>query len=120
MRKLPTAGLFLAVSATIAVGFFVSFATPRVEARPQYKVAFSKKYGDTIKKVDCKICHPKESKKVRNDYGDALGKALGKPNTKDADKIDKALDTVAKKDSKVEGKTYGDLIADGKNPGSDE
>ena len=60
------------------------------EARPAYNKAYIAKHGKNEKK--CGVCHPEKSKKVRNDYGKAMGKALGGKNIKDADAIKKALD----------------------------
>ena len=118
MRKVPAMGLMAAAVFGLAVVVMSSATLQTVEARPQYCKQFKEKYGDKIEKVDCKICHPKESKKVRNDYGKAFGKALGKPNTKDAEKINEAYDAVAKEKSS-DGKTYGELIESGKRPSGD-
>lgn len=69
---------------------------------------------DTAK---CNVCHAGKSKKERNAYGEALAERLDKEtDKKDVEKIRKALDEVAKLPSKVAGKTFGDLIADGKLP----
>lgn len=120
MRKVSRLGLVSAMFAALLVGFgFVTATQDVAEARPQYKKAFAEVYGEKIEKVDCKICHPKESKKIRNAYGTAFKKALDKPNEKDAGKIKDALEKVEKEKSKVDGKTFGDLIEEGKSPGTE-
>ena len=89
-----------------------------VEARPQYLGAFTKNYTDLAaeaNKAKCAICHGKD-KKERNNYGAALGKAIGKKNEKDADALKAALKKAEAGKSDVEGKTFGDLIKDGKLP----
>lgn len=90
------------------------------DARPQYKTAFEKKYPKVkaANKITCDVCHVKgeKDKKKRNDYGTALAKAVGK-NEKDKDKIDDALGKTEKEKSGTEGKTFGDLLDDGKLPG---
>jgi hypothetical protein len=86
-----------------------------VEARPQYKKVFEKKY-DKVKPVNCKICHPSDDdKKERNEYGQAVAKALGAKKVTDTKKIEKALDTVAKEKDK-DGKPYGDKLKKGERP----
>ena len=56
-------------------------------ARPGYlksfKAEYGKKYEGTSVKMSCALCHPTKSKKERNNYGAAMGKALGKKNEKD-------------------------------------
>ena len=70
-----------------------------------------------VETAKCNVCHAGKSKKERNAYGEALGKLLDKKADKDdKEKILKALDEVAKMPSMVAGKTFGDLIADGKLP----
>ncbi len=108
---------------------FVASST-QVEARPNYNTAFKAKYKESknykelekqLKKVKCNLCHygsGKDSKKNRNDYGTALGKALGKEKVKDKDVIKKALEKIEKEKSKTEGKTFVDLINEGKLPGT--
>ena len=69
-------------------------------ARPQYKKAYEAHLG---KKTSCTACHPdKKSKKIRNEYADAMAKALGAKNVKDMDAIIKALDA-AEAASKKDG-----------------
>lgn len=103
--------------------FVVSIFQSGADGRPQYRAEFEGKYkGDLgTTKVTCGACHPDEGKdkKKRNNYGAAFEKIVAK-NEKDKDAINKALDEVAKKDSHVKGKTFGDLIKEGKLPAEPE
>lgn len=104
----------------VAGALFLSPSTS--EARPQYLKAFKTEYENVAKenKVNCFVCHEKTDgkldKKNWNAYGKALGKNLTKKNEKDADALKEALGKAAKMDSEVEGKTFGDLLKDGKLP----
>ena len=70
-----------------------------------------------VETAKCNVCHVGKSKKDRNAYGEALAERLDKEtDKKDVEKIRKALEEVAGLPSKVEGKTFGDLIKDGKLP----
>jgi hypothetical protein len=70
-----------------------------------------------VETAKCNVCHAGKSKKERNAYGEALAERLDKEtDKKDVEKIRKVLDEVAKLPSKVSGKTFGELIADGKLP----
>ncbi len=83
MRKL------FAIALLVGSGVAISSSA---QARPAYKKAYDAHYG---KKSTCAICHPdKKSKKIRNEYADALGKALGAKNVKDMDAIVEALKKV--------------------------
>lgn len=85
-----------------------------VEARPNYKKAFEKKYPK-VKKVDCNVCHAGEDKKERNDYGKAVAEALGDKKVQDTKKIEKALGAAEKaKDS--DDKPFGDKLKKGEKP----
>ena len=109
---------------------FVFIGSKPVFARAQYKAAFEKAYPDLKKKlgkkISCAVCHPTKSKKERNDYGTAFGKTLmgkdvgGKKNDKDKDKLKKTIEALAKEKSSTKGKTFADLIKDGKLPGTDK
>jgi hypothetical protein len=105
-------------AAIVAVMFTAN--ADQAEARPPYLKAFVTAYPnlkDAAKAAKCGVCHPVKDKKKRNDYGMALGKAIGKKNEKDAAKLAEALKKTEKEKSGTEGKTYGDLIKDGKLPG---
>ena len=118
--------LSAAACAALAAGLLLAPAPNRgdeAQARPQHLKFFGLKYEadlgkDAIKKSKCDICHEKtqpKDKKIRNPYGAELAK-LVKENERDQDVFTKALDKVAEMQSCVEGKTYGDLIKDGKLP----
>ena len=89
----------------------------QAQARPQYSKAFATLYAANTAAVEakCKVCHG-DDKKVRNDYGMAVGKQLGEPKVMDVDKINAALKKTEEQKSSVEGKTYGDLLKAGMLP----
>ena len=110
MRKIWT---WVAVVAALAI-------TADAQARPDY---LSKGFTPTypalkaeIETAKCGVCHGSD-KKVRNDYGKAVGAALGEPKVTDVEKIKAALKKAEGEKSSTEGKTFGDLIKDGKLPG---
>lgn len=89
------------------------------QARPQYGKAFPTEYpklAEQAKEAKCGLCHPGKSKKMRNSYGMAVGAGLGMKNQKNAKMISAALKGAESKKSDVEGKTFGDLIKEGKLP----
>ena len=118
------AGVMMFAGVAVAVSC-LQLGSGRVEARPQYSAAFAEKYPnvDTSKDGKCAVCHGKgpdgkEDKKLRNDYGKAYGGAVGMKNAKKGDPaIAAAFDKIAGEKSSVEGKTFGDLLKDGKYPG---
>ncbi|MFO0948695.1 MAG: hypothetical protein U1D30_22680 [Planctomycetota bacterium] len=115
MRNLPKAGIFFLALGVFAVGAMFFLNTPTVEARPQYLKEFKDKYGDAFKKANCAVCHPSKDKKERNDYGKAVGTALGSKNAKDSKKIGEALDKAAE-EKNADGVKFGDLLKEGKSP----
>jgi len=94
------------------------FFAPTADARPNYNKIFWDTYPalKAHAETKCDACHGKE-KKVRNDYGKAFGEALGGAKVMEEDKIKAALKTAEDKKSSTEGKTFGELIKDGKLPG---
>lgn len=92
-------------------------------ARKQYYDEFKEKYGSdkefgkAIDDAKCFVCHVGKSKKNRNEYGMALGKALSK-NEKDKSKIKEGLGKIESEKSS-DGKTFGELIKEGKLPGGE-
>ena len=110
MRKIWT---WVAVVAALAI-------TAEAQARPDYlNKGFTPAYPALkaeIETAKCGICHGSD-KKVRNDYGKAFGAALGEPKVTDVEKIKAALKKAEAEKSSTEGKTFGDLIKDGKLPG---
>ena len=90
------------------------------EARPNYSREFWNAYGVPLAahKKNCLACHAGEEKQVRNHYGIALQKKLEAKNVNIPARIKAALDAVEQEPSAIEGKTFGDLIKDGKLPAS--
>ena len=119
MQKLPKSGILMVVGVAL-LGSMLYFSIDSVEARPGYMKVFNAEYPDleAAKEAKCNVCHEGKSKKMRNAYGKAVGAALGAKNVKEADKVKEGLEEAAGKDSEVEGKTFGDLIKEGKLPGS--
>ncbi|HEX4130001.1 MAG TPA: hypothetical protein VHZ24_08155 [Pirellulales bacterium] len=105
------------------VGSVLHVGGNSAQARPAYSKAFLAKYpsltaaAEAVKK--CGVCHGAESKKVRNDYGKAFGKNLPDPkkDIKDTEAINAAL-AKAEDEKSPSGKTYGEIIKDGKLPAS--
>lgn len=91
------------------------------DARPQYQKGFAEEYpaleAETLR-VRCDACHCSKDRKARNDYGAALHKALKVKNVKRPDVVRQAMREVEKEPSAVEGKTFGDLIDEGRLPGT--
>jgi hypothetical protein len=95
------------------------------DARKPYHELFVATYPNLAAKAGeakCNVCHFGDAKKNRNNYGEAMVKALdGKKNLKAGDPdMAKALKAMEGEKSAEAGKTFGDLIkADtlpGKNP----
>ena len=103
----------------VFVAGLVVFACSEASARPAYCKTFIAEYPkvEAAKDAKCAICHPNaDDKEVRNNFGQALGKFSGQ-NEKDAAKIKEALKKAEGEKSAVEGKTFGDLLKEGKLPG---
>lgn len=124
LRVVAACGVALAVSS-------MTLMPTQAHARPQYRAEFAKKYENLKELIDekkCFVCHPKaDDKKVNNDYGDALKKALGAKNVKDKKQLEEALVKIESEKSKMpkepggkEMKTFGELIKEGKLPGTNE
>ncbi len=113
----------LAIAAVATSGLM----TPdQVQARPNYFNAFKAEYTKLDQaKVDdtkCGICHGGEkgaNKKKLSKYAQEFGKALPGKNCKDEAKVKEALKAAEKGDA-GDGKTYGDLLKDGKFPAAAE
>lgn len=106
----------------LASAFVIVLAiTPEpVTARPQYLKAFAETYPNLKEDgrvLKCSICHCGESKKSHNDYGEAVEKALRAKNVKVPAQVVAALKAVEKDPSSEPGKTFGDLIDEGRSPG---
>ncbi len=100
------------------VAMVLGSASQQADARPDYLKKFLADYPDVAAAAElkCGTCHGKDKKK-RNNYGEALGKALDAKNVKDADVIGEALKKIEEQDSATEGKTFGDLLKAGELPG---
>lgn len=120
------------ISGLCCVGVLLVLSASQVAmARPKYNTEFwgmyEKEIGKLKDETKCAACHNGgDDKKKRNDYGKAFGAAIvskdvggsvDKGGEKDVEKIKKALEVVAKEKSGTDGKTFGDLIKDGKLPG---
>ena len=116
MKMVLKVGLW-AVIAAVAFGSTWNTGATAM-ARAQYNKAFQAKYPSlaAAKEVKCGVCHSNpDDKKVRNEYGAAVGKYLGMKNQKDEAKIEEAL-TKAEGEKSSGGETFGDLIKAGKLP----
>ena len=108
----------------VVLGVISMVAAPKVaDARPQYLKFFYKKYPELKEPLldqKCFTCHYGKEKTNHNDYGEALIKYFGEEakNIKDEKKFHEGLKEVEKEKSSVEGKTFGDLIKEGKLPGT--
>ena len=115
----------LAVLGLMIAGMLFVGSNEHASARPAYPKYFIKEYKnleEQAKKEKCNVCHYGKSKKNRNDYGTALSKEILKINKKGnvkEDDFDKCAKLVEKEKSSVEGKTFGDLIKEGKLPGKE-
>jgi hypothetical protein len=102
------------------------------QARPPYPAIFKEVYegnGAAIKDAitgdkKCNVCHEGTDKKMRNEFGKALSKHFGKDDfTKlkgDKEALAAGLKEAFKKvekDKNSDGKTFGELLKDGKLPG---
>jgi len=116
MKKTCLQAGFTLLAGAIAIVSLIQLSD-QAQARPGYLKAFTAKYPDFAPAAEgkCAVCHKPPDKKSRNDYGAAVGKALGAKNVKDNDQINAALDKAAA-ESAGDGKTFGDLIKDGTLP----
>ena len=97
---------------------------PLIQARPTYSEKFKATYAtelaDNQDNKSCVVCHSAETpkKSVRNNYGDAIKETLKGKNVKDSDSILNALREAEEMPSAVPGKTFGELIREGRLPAS--
>ena len=117
----PRIRVALAVLAALFAGSLL-VPGPSAQARPNYKSVFSKKYEKKLAKTlrGCTACHEKKADgktdtKRRNNYGKAVGKLLGKKKAKNP-AAEEAITKAEKEPSAIKGKTFGDLIDEGKAP----
>ena len=113
------------VAGTVAAAMFVMTGSEAL-ARPKYLNVANGLYPDLAKKhgtdgkLTCALCHPEKDKKIRNNYGAAVGGKLEKKNETDEAKIKDALTKAEAEKSATEGKTFGDLIKEGELPGTSD
>jgi hypothetical protein len=107
----------------------VAWSMQSASALPPFNKEWVAKYNEgdknaTFKEAKCNICHAGESKKMKNEYGKAVGKYLTKAKYNQI----KEDETAAKKyileglqkaegDKGPGGKSYGELLKAGKLPG---
>ncbi|HEY2414378.1 MAG TPA: hypothetical protein VGI40_19190 [Pirellulaceae bacterium] len=114
----------LALSLIIGLAFSFQSAS----ALPPFNKEWVAKYNTPEKaaytEAKCNVCHAGESKKMKNEYGKAVGKYLTKAKyneiKEDAAAAQKyILDGLAKaeNDKSSSGKTYGELLKAGELPG---
>lgn len=117
MRSYWKLGSLLVVGLFLGVGVLLS-TSEQAQARPQYFKAFTEKYPEVkeAKVQKCNVCHYGKDKKNRNNYGADFGKILNAKNSKDKEKIEKALEKAEGEKSAVPEKKYGDLLKEGKLP----
>jgi len=76
------------VAGVVAAALFVVTGSDAV-ARPKYAAVATATYPDLAKKhgtdgkLTCAVCHPDKDKKIRNNYGAAVGGKLEKKNEMD-------------------------------------
>jgi hypothetical protein len=119
-----------------------AWGAPSLWGYTEFKEQFEKKYvkdladpaitpqekllAEGVKEAYCGVCHTGErgkNKKVRNNYGAALGKLITKADKQAAKKIQDAFDTVAAEKSDPNdpiSPTFGELIKQGKLPGKQD
>ena len=113
----------------VAVCWFV----PSASALPPFNKEWMAKYKDgsknakfveAIDTAKCNVCHAGESKKMRNDYGKAVGKYLTKAKYNEIKEDESAakkyiLDALQKAEAEKGngGKSYGELFKAGQLPG---
>ena len=103
-------------------GLMLASGLENAEARPNYLPEFKSSYPAVteVSTVKCGVCHiGKPTAKTWNDYGTAFGNALGTKKAKKA-AVQAALKKCETEKSSVDGKTYGDLLKEGKLPGKAE
>ena len=114
-------------------GIVVSLTAGSALALPPFSKEWAAKYvegnsnkafTDAVATAKCNVCHEGTSKKMKNEYGKAVGKFLTKADfdavKADAEKAKKFIDeglTKAEAEKSSSGKTFGELIKAGMLPG---
>lgn len=94
-----------------------------VLARPEHQSEFWDYYSEQLKahkneEKKCNLCHEGANKKARNGYGRVVVDKLKVRQVKDSQAIRDAFREAEKEPSDIPGKTFGDLINEGKLPNS--
>ncbi len=127
MRKL--------VVTAVVMALFLGLVNTSAKAIPPFNEAFKKAYlsdpksalSVAVDKVKCNVCHEGTNKKMKNEYGLAVGKLLKKADFSkdaiDADPAGKAkqlADALAKVEGEKskDGKTFGEKLKAGALPGA--
>jgi hypothetical protein len=120
MRRLTGRVVRYLVLPAIAGALWLALPSPTAEARPQYFEEFKKVYEPLAEAADmkkCGVCHGMGPKTERNAYGKAILSILGdERNVKEPKEITNALKAAEEKPSNIEGKTFGQLIQEGRLP----
>ena len=107
----------------------LAWSMQSASALPPFNSAWQDKYNDGKKNTaftdaKCNVCHAGESKKMKNEYGKAVGKYLTKAKYNEIKEDEGAakkyiLDGLAKAEAEKSGsgKTYGELLKAGELPG---
>ena len=100
-----------------AVLYFGMTLASQAQARPLYCKLFIASYEQVkeAKDVKCGVCHPGKEKKQRNAYGQCLTKCLGTENIKEEAVVKEAFKK-AEAGKAPDGKTFGELLKEGKLP----
>jgi len=117
----------------VLTAIVAAFSLPTASALPPINIGWKAKYVEgnsnakfveSAKTANCLVCHGEE-KKIRNDYGKAVGKYLTKAkitdlkNGGDNDALKKYIEEglgKAEAEKSKGGKTYGELIKAGHLP----
>jgi len=107
----------------------VAMSVPSASALPPFNKEWVAKYNPgesnaTFKEAKCNVCHAGESKKMKNEYGKAVGKYLTKAKYNEIKEDEAAakkyiLDGLAKAEAEKSssGKSYGEMLKAGELPG---
>ena len=115
IRRLARVVRHLALPAVAAAALSQGTA----EARPQYLKGFGTTYAPlktAVESKKCAVCHGMGEKTERNEYGKAVAEGLKAKNVKDEAAVAEALKAAEAKPSGIAGKTFGQLIGEGKLP----
>src|SRR6478672_7606583 len=106
-----------------------AFTMQNASALPPFNKEWVAKYNAGEKnaayaEAKCNVCHAGESKKMKNEYGKAVGKYLTKAKYNEIKEDEAAAKKYiaeglakAEAEKSASGKTYGDLLKAGELPG---